>query len=176
MKRIIFFIFSVMILSSCKLSNENQHQEPNKELAALFARYYDERMSLFPLEATANGDNRFNDQLYPDFTHTYRIKLRSFYSRYFTYLTRFERDKLNDNDKVSYDVFKKEMEMKHARYERKVDKICKKNNFSFKVYCQRGKCSWDGQSNRCECENTKFYWHDSDSDNSDEETLSPDTG
>jgi len=111
MKRIIFFILSVMILSSCKLSNENQHQEPNKELAALFARYYDERMSLFPLEATANGDNRFNDQLYPDFTHTYRIKLRSFYSRYFTYLTRFERDKLNDNDKVSYDVFKKEMEM-----------------------------------------------------------------
>ena len=32
-------------------------------LAALFAAYWDEQARLFPFDATAQGDNRYNDQL-----------------------------------------------------------------------------------------------------------------
>ncbi len=85
--------------------------QPNTELASLLDKYYEERLQLFPLEATVNGDNRFNDKWYVDFTDSYRQKLKEFYTRYHVYITEFDRDALNDNDKLSYDIFKREMEI-----------------------------------------------------------------
>ncbi len=111
MKKIFFAVIILIMTNSCKLSNNNQHNEANKELGALLDKYYDERMSLFPLEATAIGDNRFNDKLYADFTDGYRQKLLEFYKKYSDYLKKFDRDQLNENDRLSYDVFKREMEM-----------------------------------------------------------------
>ncbi|MFL9481808.1 DUF885 domain-containing protein [Chitinophagaceae bacterium LWZ2-11] len=111
MKHILIGIAFIACFAGCKLSNMNQNNQPNTELAVLFDKYYEERMQLFPLEATANGDNRYNDKLYADFTDTYHVKLKDFYKRYFTYVTRFDRETLNDNDKISYDIFKREMEI-----------------------------------------------------------------
>jgi uncharacterized protein (DUF885 family) len=112
MKKLSFvFLALILIINSCKLSNSNQNGADNKELAAMFDKYYNERMQIFPLEATSNGDNRFNDQMPVEFTDSYRAKLNEFYNRYLTYITKFDRDELNDNDKISYDIFKREMEM-----------------------------------------------------------------
>ncbi len=112
MKKIIFFLaILITVFSSCKLSNTNQHNEDNKELSALFDKYYEERLQLFPLEATAIGDARYNDKLYADFTDEYRKKEKDFFNRYLVYVTKFEREQLNDNDKISYDIFKREMEI-----------------------------------------------------------------
>ncbi|OIR05006.1 hypothetical protein GALL_128220 [mine drainage metagenome] len=112
MKKIIFFLMILAtVISSCKLSNTNQQNQDNKELAALFDKYYEERLQLFPLEATAIGDERYNDKLYADFTDGYRKKEKEFYNRYLVYVTKFDRDQLNDNDKISYDIFKREMEI-----------------------------------------------------------------
>lgn len=97
--------------SACKLSNENQNLDDNKELSALLDKYYEERMQLFPFEATINGDNRYNDKWYVDFTDSYRAKVRAFYDRYRIYISKFERDKLNDNDKLSYDAFTRDMKI-----------------------------------------------------------------
>ena len=36
---------------------------PSAPLAALFEAYWEEQATLYPLEATAQGDNRYNDQL-----------------------------------------------------------------------------------------------------------------
>lgn len=85
--------------------------DDNKELSALLDKYYEERLQLFPLEATTIGDSRYNDKWYVDFTDSYRQKLKEFYNRYAVYITKFERDVLNDNDKLSYDVFKREMQI-----------------------------------------------------------------
>ena len=111
MKKIFFFLAIIVITASCKLSNSNQHNKNNTELAALLEKYYDKRMELFPLEATVNGDNRFNNLLPADFTDSYRAKLKSFFSTHLAYLKSFDRENLNDNDKASYDIFKYEMEM-----------------------------------------------------------------
>ncbi len=81
----------------------------NTELASLLDKYYEERLQLFPFEATVNGDNRYNDKWYIDFTDSYRQKLKEFYDRYRIYISKFERDALNDNDKLSFDVFSREM-------------------------------------------------------------------
>lgn len=103
--------FIALSLLSCKLSNKNQTNEDNKELSALFDKYYAERMKLFPLESTSNGDTLYNDLLPVDFTDSYRDTLRNFFNTYLTYVTKYDRENLNDNDKISYDIFKREMEM-----------------------------------------------------------------
>ena len=111
MQKILIALVLCCLLFACKLSNNNANMEDNKELAALFDKYYDERMQLFPLEATTNGDNRYNDQMPADFTDSYRARLKDFYTKYLNYLNEFERDHLNDNDKISYDILKYEMQM-----------------------------------------------------------------
>ncbi|MCW3087821.1 MAG: hypothetical protein JWQ78_1207, partial [Sediminibacterium sp.] len=111
MKKILLLASVFIMFTACKLSNENQNMEDNKELAHLLDTYYEERLQLFPFEATLTGDNRYNDKWYVDFTDSYRQKLKIFYNRYGVYITKFDRNALNDNDKLSYDIFKREMEI-----------------------------------------------------------------
>jgi uncharacterized protein (DUF885 family) len=70
------------------------------------ADYYRERMDLFPIEATWNGDTMHNDKFYPDFTDSYRAKIKDFYSRTLKSLQKIDREKLDENDKISYDFLK----------------------------------------------------------------------
>ena len=101
----------IIIIASCKLMPKDQRIRDNRRLARLFNEYYEDRMKLFPLESTQNGENRYNDLLPVDFTESYQAKLQEFFNNYLTRITSFNRDRLNDNDKVSYDIFKREMEM-----------------------------------------------------------------
>ncbi|HEX8461571.1 MAG TPA: DUF885 domain-containing protein, partial [Segetibacter sp.] len=111
MKKILFLSFTVFTIVSCKLSNMNPGKEPNKELSVLLNNYYEDRLQLFPLEATGIGDNRYNNLLPVDFTDSYRDTIKSFYNRYLTYVTKYDRESLSDQDQISYDVFKREMEI-----------------------------------------------------------------
>jgi uncharacterized protein (DUF885 family) len=90
---------------------KDQPVRDNRRLARLLNDYYEDRMKLFPLEATQNGDNRYNDKLPADFTESYRIQLQDFYSSYLNRLETLNRDRMNDNDKISYDIFKREMQI-----------------------------------------------------------------
>jgi uncharacterized protein (DUF885 family) len=111
MKKVIFFLTIIFIASSCKPGKINQVKEDNKEFARLLDKYYDERMQMFPLEATNNGDNRFNNMLPADFTDSYRKKLIAFFNIWQNSLTTFDREQLNDNDKISYDILKYEIDI-----------------------------------------------------------------
>lgn len=109
-------LFFIVLFASCKLSNTNPGKEANKELAALFGNYYNERLKLVPLEATAIGDNRYNDLLPVDFSESYRDSLKDFYNRNRIYLSKFDRETLSDQDKLSYDVFSREMSINLASF------------------------------------------------------------
>ena len=115
------FIFVIFLAGCSQNPNSSQQQKgkeeikPNDTLAALFNNYYDQRMQLFPLEATANGDNRFNDLIPVDFTDSYRQKLRNFFSSYNDSIAAFNRESLNENDQISYDIFKYEMSHESGR-------------------------------------------------------------
>jgi uncharacterized protein (DUF885 family) len=80
-------------------------------LHALFAAYWDENARLFPLEATAEGDNRYNDQLPNDQTRAFRQQQRQFYQQYLTRVQQVDRRQLSAEDQVSYDVFRYQLEM-----------------------------------------------------------------
>ena len=103
-------IITVNPLNSFFLISCNQHQSSgkktikymdNKELASLFDKYYAERMQLVPLESTQNGDTVNNDKLYADFTDSYREKYKEFFNHYLNEIKKFNRDDLDDNDKIS---------------------------------------------------------------------------
>ncbi|HCN84649.1 MAG TPA: DUF885 domain-containing protein, partial [Sphingobacteriaceae bacterium] len=109
MKPILFCLVVICITTSCKLGNSKI--EDNIDFANLLQKYYNDKMQLFPLEATANGDNQYNNLLPADFTDSYRGQLKFFYARYQTDLQAFDREKLNENDKTSYDIFSYELKM-----------------------------------------------------------------
>ncbi len=79
-------------------------------LNELFAAYWDEHSKLFPLEATSQGDYRFNHLLVNDQTEQFRQELKSYYKKYLDQLLRYKREDLSAEEQVSFDVFKYEME------------------------------------------------------------------
>ena len=83
-----------------------------KTLPDLFAGYWEEQARLFPLDATTQGDNRFNDQLPNDGTRAFRAQLTTFYQKYLDKLQTFQRATLGENDKISYDIFQYDLETK----------------------------------------------------------------
>src|SRR5258706_3045898 len=109
MKKLFLFLLPAVIVIACNQNEEPVTNQNNKDLAVLFENYFNERMQLFPIEATANADNRFNDQLPVDFTDEYVAKLKDFFSRNLSGLHQFKKEQLNESDKTSYDVFEYEM-------------------------------------------------------------------
>ena len=105
------FLLICCIFSSCKLMHPDRSIRDNRQFGKVLNDFYDDQMKYFPLLATQNGDNRYNDQLPVDFTDSYFDTLRNFYGRYLEKILVFDRDKLNRNDQISYDVFVREMKI-----------------------------------------------------------------
>lgn len=103
MIRYISALISIALLLCCNSNKQKQAVEDNKELSKILEDYYRERMDLFPIEATWNGDTTHNDKFYPDFTDSYRAKIKDFYGRTLDSLQKIKREDLNENDKISYD-------------------------------------------------------------------------
>lgn len=109
MKKILLPLIAVMLFSC--------HQEPaahtpvssGNAIDTLFQKYFDERMRLYPLEATQNGIYTYNDKLPIDISESYRDTLRAFYSKYQNALQQFDRGALDPGRQISYDVLQWEL-------------------------------------------------------------------
>ncbi|WP_276368139.1 DUF885 domain-containing protein [Chryseolinea sp. H1M3-3] len=77
----------------------------------LLDTYYEERLKFFPLEATQIGDNRYNHLLPNDISQGFRTDIKNFYSKFHSELSTYHRDSLSEQEQVSYDIFKREMEV-----------------------------------------------------------------
>ncbi|WP_118972705.1 DUF885 domain-containing protein [Taibaiella koreensis] len=109
-KSVYFLLCCLLYFTSCSDTPASSgSQARNTSLAALFERYYQDNIALFPLEATANGDNRFNDKLYIDFTDSYRGKIKTHLERYRKELAGFRREDLNAKDRINYDCLDYEL-------------------------------------------------------------------
>ncbi|WP_118951091.1 DUF885 domain-containing protein [Taibaiella helva] len=112
-KPIVFLLCCFLYLTSCSDTPATSGaRTQNPALAALFERYYQENIALYPLEATANGDDRYNDKLYADFTDSYRAKVRTSLKKIQKELSGFSREKLNDKDRINYDCLNYELKRK----------------------------------------------------------------
>lgn len=83
----------------------------NSALDSLLNNYYEERLKLFPLEATAIADDRYNNLLPCDLSDSYRAKIKDFYVKYKEELGKVDRQTLSGQSVLSYDIMVREMEM-----------------------------------------------------------------
>lgn len=92
-------------------ANQLLAQTPNNESFNKFLEdTYQENLQYSPFSATSIGDNRFNDQLFVEFTDSYKNKMAVITQNTLSKLTKFDRASLNENDQLSYDIFKYELE------------------------------------------------------------------
>ena len=70
MKYLLFFLCTFYFYQPALCQNK----EDNKELSSLFTAFAEDTYKLFPLLATAVGDQRYNDQLPVTFTDSYNVK------------------------------------------------------------------------------------------------------
>ncbi|SEW02904.1 Uncharacterized conserved protein, DUF885 familyt [Chitinophaga sp. YR573] len=64
--------------------------------------YYDEKMLLFPLDATVNGEHQYDGLMQIDISEHFRQRLDSFYTRYQQSLQGIDTASLAPNDLISY--------------------------------------------------------------------------
>ncbi|QHT71413.1 DUF885 domain-containing protein [Rhodocytophaga rosea] len=117
MKSLLIISLFAILLMSCSTSTQTDQKTQtavagkNDALAKLFENYYEERLQLFPLEATQQGDNRYNDLLPVDISKEFIEKTRQFYQDNLTNIQAIDRESLSEEDKIAYDTFKREMEV-----------------------------------------------------------------
>src|SRR4051812_44904708 len=111
-KKFLPLIFVLGTIISCNgPAKQNNMKDNSPDIKKLLDTYYEERLPLFPLEATAIADNRYNDKLPCDISDSYREKLKSFYKEYLDKISAVKRENLKGEEALSYDVFKREMEI-----------------------------------------------------------------
>lgn len=88
----------------------------NADFATVLDNYYEQRLKLFPVEATLQGDNRYNDQFPNDISQAFLAETKTFYTSTLDKLKGFDREKLSEEDKISYDILKREMELQLEQY------------------------------------------------------------
>lgn len=104
----VFLAFTIALVMHVAFAQNNTD---NKNLSDLFKAYTEEGLQMFPVRATMIGDTRYNDQLPVTFTDSYQEKLKFYYNNYLSKLKKFDRKTLNPNDKISFDIFKYNLEM-----------------------------------------------------------------
>lgn len=102
MRKILLALVCAAALAGCK--QPANKTSSNQDIAKLFDNYYEDRLKLYPLEATFNGDKRYNGELQNDGSAAFQKKSHDFFAGYLTKLKAFDRDKLSDEDKLSYDI------------------------------------------------------------------------
>lgn len=113
MKRIIVLLLLTGLIS-CGPNGDKEHKgDPYRtgKLNEVLDSYWERRMALFPFEATANGDNRYNDQFTITIAQSFRDELAKFYQEYITKLDNIDSASLTEEEQVSYGLLKYEMRM-----------------------------------------------------------------
>jgi uncharacterized protein (DUF885 family) len=102
------FILSLIIMVMSQACNNSSPKmktiDHDAVLNSILANYYEDRLKLYPLEATNAGDYRYNDLLPNSISESYRDLLKSFYSGYLDSLSILDTSKLSDQGKLSSEI------------------------------------------------------------------------
>ena len=101
MKKLLAALAFPVLLAACKNNTPPTtatNDQGNKQLAAMLDSYWQERMQLFPVEATSNGDNRYNDKLTITIAESFRDSLGRFYKKYLDEVSKVDSTTLDKND------------------------------------------------------------------------------
>ena len=116
--KIILSCLVVVILAACgPTKKEPAPIEPTNELVAFSAitdAYYEEYLKFHPLQATMQGDNRFDAELPNDISRAHRQRLKSYYTRYINQLDEYPIRSMPQEDQDNWEILRWECEV-HLR-------------------------------------------------------------
>lgn len=111
MKQLIAAIGISALLASCGGDAGKQTTNKGGSLNDVLSHYWEERMQLFPLEATSAGDNRYNDRLTITIAPSFRDSVGRFYKRYLAEVEAVDTNGLSAGELMSWRLFRYEMQM-----------------------------------------------------------------
>ncbi len=85
--------------------------DSGEQLKVLFDEFFERGLELNPLQATAIGDNRFNDRLAVTISDEYLAADLAMDEEFLSRLLEIDRQSLSRNDRLSYDLFKLDRKM-----------------------------------------------------------------
>ena len=83
----------------------------NVGFITLLTHYYEDGLKLNPLNATFQGDYRYNDILPNFLSSDYKKEMKNYYSSYLDKSKKFEKAKLSESERMSYAILKWECEI-----------------------------------------------------------------
>jgi uncharacterized protein (DUF885 family) len=104
----VFSSLNLILLSLLFLNCKSEKKV--QDFKAITDSYFEGKNELSPLEATLNGQNKYNDQLVFEMTDSFRKKKKSFFEKYLTDLKSIDSTQLSIEEKNSYDIIKWEAE------------------------------------------------------------------
>ncbi len=118
MIRPLIFGVAMAMLTACNTPERAGFgASPDTRLDSLLTAYNEARLQLYPLDATSQGDPRYNDRLPNSLSQSFRDSVRSFYTRYSDALSAIDRTTLEAEAAVSYDVLQWECDIALAGLE-----------------------------------------------------------
>jgi uncharacterized protein (DUF885 family) len=104
----LFLLFIPILFFSCQPQEKSEELKP---IADVFENYYQERLKLFPMEATYAGDERYNDILPNNLTADFENQVREMFTSYKEQLAKYDKSTLSEEEQMSYDVLMWECDM-----------------------------------------------------------------
>lgn len=115
-RNILLMVSLVMFAFSCKKQDSPLTKVTPVEIDSIAANYYEQYLKLYPLEATAQGDLRYNDQLPINIDKDFIAGEISFYNSVQEQMKKLDYKNLSDEDKTVYDVLDFTLKDKVERY------------------------------------------------------------
>ncbi len=107
------FLLCAFILAACSKPEPTVDEaapDASAALLSLLAEYFDESLELNPLRATSIGDSRYNDRLAISIGAEHREKSLALEERYLGRIDAIDRDALDYQEQLSYDLFRLQRE------------------------------------------------------------------
>ncbi len=139
MKTTINMLLLVAMLGGCSVhmgiqssSKSSQENVASQKLEALFAANWEDRLALYPTWGTYINDPRYNDQWANTGSPEFREKERLYLEKYSQRLQDIDRSQLSGQDLISYDVFKRELDLdrEYRKFRNYLMPVSQYNDFS----------------------------------------------
>ncbi len=108
--RFLSFLLLCACVASCNTINKHT-VGTGQNADSIYARYWEEHAQLFPLDATANGDYRYNDKMTITISAPFMDSLSRFYKKYQAEIKTVDTTGMDGEQKLSYRLFNYEMDM-----------------------------------------------------------------
>jgi len=115
MKKISILLFSAALaFTSC--SKKEKTTEPNDKIKEITENYYQERLKLYPWEATYAGDDRYNNLMPNTLSDAYIKQTKDFFAKYKAQIEAVNDEGLSENDLLSKQLLLWECTINLDRY------------------------------------------------------------